>query len=55
LAEAASGIVSPNPDWLMAREQAEDEQLGRMATCGASEEVVVRTWQALACERKGRV
>jgi hypothetical protein len=55
VAEAVNGIVSPKPDWLMAREQAEEEQLGRMATCGASEEVVERAKQELERERRQRV
>jgi hypothetical protein len=55
VAEAVNGIVSAKPDWLTAREQAEEEQLARMATCGASEEVVERAKQELERERRQRV
>jgi hypothetical protein len=55
LMDALAGEQSPKPDWLIAREQAEEEQLARMAECGATEEVVERARQDLERERKGRI
>ena len=55
LFDALGESPSAKPDWLIAREQAEEEQLARMAECGATEEVVERARLELDRDRRRRI
>ena len=52
---AVNGEESAKPDWLVAREEAEDEQLEGLAKDGADERTVEQARQRLADERKTRI
>ena len=55
LEEAVAGVVSPKPDWLVAREQAEEEELARLVECGVTEEVFERARRELERDRRDRI
>jgi len=55
LYDALGEFPSAKPDWLIAREQAEEEQLARMVECGATEEVVERARLELDRDRRRRI
>ena len=47
--------TKPKPDWLVQREDAENEQIERMAELGVDEATIIKARQRLAKERKARI
>ena len=55
LLEAERGKVSQKPDWLIAREDAENEALDRLRETGLSEEAIDQTRERLTKDRRNRI
>ena len=55
LQEAVRGETSQKPDWLIAREDAENEALDRLGETGLSEESIDQARQSLTTDRRNRI